>query len=453
MSATPPTKLSQVTVQPDVLSVINDVEQGVIEHEDVWVSCYESDRPSVHGKVQVTISDEARDQSVFKGRDGVTCQKVEEGAFYISCPALNIRNRVVRFPSHTIKLPPLPATKTTSKLDYGINSLDVSKDGQTWVAGLGNGSIVLGSSPGARSRNEPMVLPIHKSTVSSVKFVYDSIDGEVAPTRVLTASEDFTLFLTDIPAPSSAPSTSQPQHKRLAAHTRALTASSILPNSLAVSAALDGTLRIWSIHPSSSAAQLGMVRSTGDVSILSLSTASSGSLTLAALGLQSGHFDLVDIDTKSTVFTSANEGFAYTRHGALDAISLHSLQEGEWLLATGSRSGWLAVYTCTTKDGSFTVTSLGNSVRNGAGIADLEFVPSSTENKYPDILVATTDGLPYQLRLAQPPSSSSPTPELEVAAEFAGGPDCSLVRAIVGNAETRTAWLAGDDGVIWVYKF
>ena len=78
MSSTPPTQLSQVTVQPDVLSVINDVEQGVIEQEDVWVSCYESDRPSVHGKVQVTILDEARDQCAFKGRDGVACQKIEE---------------------------------------------------------------------------------------------------------------------------------------------------------------------------------------------------------------------------------------------------------------------------------------------------------------------------------------------------------------------------------------
>lgn len=91
MSSPTATKLSQVTVQPDVLSVIHDVEQGVIEQEDVWVSCYESDRPSVHGKVQVTISDEARDQCAFKGRDGVTCHKSEEVSIKSS------RGEVVRY--------------------------------------------------------------------------------------------------------------------------------------------------------------------------------------------------------------------------------------------------------------------------------------------------------------------------------------------------------------------
>ena len=90
----------------------------------------------------------------------------------------------------------------------------------------------------------------------------------------------------------------------------------------------------------------------------------------------------MDIESKSTVFTSAREGFAYTRHGALDAIALHQLEEERWLIATGSRNGWLAVYACTTRDDSFTVTSLGNAVRNGAGIVDLKFVPSQTESKY-----------------------------------------------------------------------
>lgn len=124
-----------------------------------------------------------------------------------------------------------------------------------------------------------------------------------------------------------------------------------------------------------------MVRSTGDVPVLSLSASSSQTRSLAALGLQSGHFDLVDVETKSTVFTSAKENFKYTKHGALDAIALHQLEEEKWLVATGSRNGWLAVYICTSTDGPFTVTSLGNSVRNGAGIDSLDFVPKSTESK------------------------------------------------------------------------
>jgi hypothetical protein len=69
---------------------------------------------------------------------------------------------------------------------------------------------------------------------------------------------------------------------------------------------------------------------------------------------------------------------------------------------------------------------------------------------YPRALVATTDGLPYQLRIGK--NSSSAKFEFEVAAEYAGGPDCSPVRSIVGHSATRTVWVAGDDGIVWVYQ-
>jgi hypothetical protein len=73
-----PTSLSQVTVQTDSLSVINDVEEGLVEGEDFWVSCYDVSRPSVHGKVRVATSDEARDRCALKGRDGVECQQSQK---------------------------------------------------------------------------------------------------------------------------------------------------------------------------------------------------------------------------------------------------------------------------------------------------------------------------------------------------------------------------------------
>ncbi|KAG9097534.1 hypothetical protein FRC06_007461 [Ceratobasidium sp. 370] len=71
-----PTSLAQVTVQADALSVVKDIEDSVTEAEDFWVSCYETGKPSVHGKVRVAIDEKARDRCAFNGREGVECQQV-----------------------------------------------------------------------------------------------------------------------------------------------------------------------------------------------------------------------------------------------------------------------------------------------------------------------------------------------------------------------------------------
>ncbi|KAG9085964.1 hypothetical protein FRC07_013243, partial [Ceratobasidium sp. 392] len=155
------TNLAQVTVQVDALSVVKDVEEGVVETEDFWVSCYETGKPSVHGKVRVVIDENVRDRCTFEGREGVGCRQISKNTLEISCPALHISARAVRFPSRTIPLPPPPATKVSSKLDYGITSLDVSPDGQKWVAGLGNGSIISG-----KKGETPEVGTMHKAAVS-----------------------------------------------------------------------------------------------------------------------------------------------------------------------------------------------------------------------------------------------------------------------------------------------
>ncbi|CAE6396339.1 unnamed protein product [Rhizoctonia solani] len=459
-----PISLPQVTVQTDALTAIGDVEQGIIENETIWVSCYDSSKPSVHGKVAVTISEGDRTQCAFKGREGVECKRVNNTIFHISCPALHINNRAVHFPKHTLTLPELISTKASSKFDRGINSLDVSTDGQIWAAGLGNGSVLVGASPLATKKDATHLEGnFHKASVSTVRFVNSSA---VPESRVLSGSEDFSLALAELPTlppPTSNGSNTSvtqalpPPSIRLTSHTRSVTSAQPLPcGKKAVSAGRDGTLRIWDLTPdfTSISRQIGMVRSTGDVVINSLALSSTpDSTTLAVLALQSGHFDLVDVETRSTLFSSSAPGFHFTKHGSLDAIDICPLPASphKYILVTGSQRGVLSFYICAVGNTGVVTTSLGSCVRNGAGISDVKFIsfPNASTDEYPRVLVATNDGLSYQLQISQTSGLSSL--EFEVTAEYAGGADCSPVRAIARHAESDTVWIAGDDGVIWIY--
>ena len=69
-SASDPIILPIATIQHDFLSVISDVDSGLVESEDVWLSCYKADAPSVHGKVCVTLSETSR-KIELQSRDGV----------------------------------------------------------------------------------------------------------------------------------------------------------------------------------------------------------------------------------------------------------------------------------------------------------------------------------------------------------------------------------------------
>ncbi|KAG8691532.1 hypothetical protein FRC08_010158 [Ceratobasidium sp. 394] len=193
-----------------------------------------------------------------------------------------------------------------------------------------------------------------------------------------------------------------------------------------------------------------MLRSSGDVAITAISVSDSG--RIVAMALQSGHYDLVDLGTRTTIFSSSSSSSTPVTktNGALDAIALYTFSEsdGRHLLATGSRNGVLSFYICVMRDGGMDVRSIGSCIRNGAGVSDIKLVASNSN--YPSVLVATTDGLPYQLQLTPTPGSDAV--EFEVVAEYAGGADCSPVQSIVGCVESGQVWMAGDDGVIWVYE-
>ncbi|CAE6496685.1 unnamed protein product [Rhizoctonia solani] len=477
-----PTSLPQVTIQADAFTAIEDVEQGVIENEDIWISCYDSSMPSVHGKVAVMISDEDRTQCAFKGRDGVQCERIQNTIFAVSCPALHIDNRSIHFPTHVITLPEVTSTKTSSKLDKGINNLDISPDGELWVAALGNGSVLVGAGPSKARKDTPAPLEgnYHKGAVSTVQLVKPTTS--TANPRILSGSEDFSLVLSEFPGFSSLAQVNSsalisqtllPPSIRLTSHTRSVTSARVLPcGTKAISAGRDGTLRVWDLTPESTSVsrQIGMVRSNGDVAINSFALSFGHSASLAVLALQSGHFDLVDVDSRNTLFSTSSAGFEYTRNGPLDAIDIYPLYTAhKYLVATGSQRGVISFFICTIDNGSVVTTNLGSCIRNGAGISDVKFIPLLKDSigkwiqsarytpsakkfvtdAYPRLLVATTDGLPYQLQISQ--KSDSAGVQFQVIVEYAGGADCSPLRSIVWHDESKTVWVAGDDGVIWIY--
>lgn len=69
-----PPSVPQLTVQHDFLAVIDDVRAGTVESDDFWVSVYLNEKPSVHGKIRVSRSNNNGDRAssiCLDARDGV----------------------------------------------------------------------------------------------------------------------------------------------------------------------------------------------------------------------------------------------------------------------------------------------------------------------------------------------------------------------------------------------
>lgn len=71
MSAPAPIVLPIVNIQHDFTSVISDVDSGIVPTEDIWVSCYKTGEPSVHGKVRISLDEVDRSVVKMVARNGV----------------------------------------------------------------------------------------------------------------------------------------------------------------------------------------------------------------------------------------------------------------------------------------------------------------------------------------------------------------------------------------------
>ena len=50
--------LPVINIQHDFTNVIADIQDGTIQQEDFWVSCYKKGESSVHGKVNVSLGEQ-----------------------------------------------------------------------------------------------------------------------------------------------------------------------------------------------------------------------------------------------------------------------------------------------------------------------------------------------------------------------------------------------------------
>ncbi|KAF8625867.1 hypothetical protein AX15_005161 [Amanita polypyramis BW_CC] len=432
-----------VNLQPSLPTVVQDVYDGVIPHEHVWVSCYASQRPSVHAKIQVVLDERRRDQVVYVTEGDVEVEHVRDRLFSVSCKSLDIPPSTVISPSQEYKDPDTSNPQRPQR----ITAFDVSPDSSQFTVGHLDGSVYIyptSSSPTSPPKYTPKTITApshlrkrakphlrkrakpHLSAVSSLQYFPSS-------QVLLTAGIDFTLtILPADPFPSNTESATQ-EIKRvspvrtLRSHTRSITSTGIIPPGKNIlSSSLDGTVKLWDV-PSGEVVSSMISRSP----ILSMTVAHH----LAFCGLQTGHFEVFDTRTQASVLHSSPSA---APHGGLSSIAYNPSLN---LLATGSSKGIVAVGQPNLK------TTLTTFRRNEASIENLAFRAETGL-----LAIAPSDGLPYIASLgpqSHPDGDDDRGMEVSVAAELAGV-DCDAVRGI--QVRDGHVWCASDDGVVRRYE-
>ncbi|KAF8345036.1 WD40-repeat-containing domain protein [Amanita rubescens] len=395
--------------QPDLTTVLDDVDEARIVFEHVWVSCYAHNR-SVHGKINVVLDEHDRDKLNLVSSGDVELTRVDQ-AYSVSCKSLDIPPTSVVYPVQQYSDP-----------GHRVSAFDVSPDSSQFAVGHLDGSVyIYPSSPPIPKKYIPdFVTPRgqrakpHLSAVSSLRFFPSS--------RVLlSAGLDFSLSILPAEPPTGEASVPPPRInpvRTLRSHTRAITGTGIVPPGKTIlSSSLDSTVKVWDV-PS------GEATSTLSAQSPIQSMAVEGNNVLC--GLSSGQFELFDMRAGTCVFRSTT-----TTHGALSAIAISPARN--WF-ATGSARGVVSVY-----DFRSLSVPLATFSRNEAGIEDVSFTASGS-----GLGVATSDGLPFVAGL-----SGEGNVNVNVAAELAGV-NCDAVRSV--RVRDGEVWCASDDAIVRKWK-
>ncbi|GMK56514.1 hypothetical protein CspeluHIS016_0303540 [Cutaneotrichosporon spelunceum] len=395
--------LSYIDIQHDALAVFDDVEQGIVLREDVWVSAYQVGQPSVHGKMRVSLDGGVS----IECREGVQVGRESKANLRISVPALQIASRPVHFPRQTLVPPYTKASAVSPELS--INALDYSARARKLVVAGPDGYVVI-LDP---ATSDALQLQGHVGDVLDAKWFPS---GEV----VLTASADMSLRI------FSAVTGINPRVLR--GHSRAITATHILGVGRQVlSAGKDGSVRLWNVGAGTEerawrlklpvdalavvegeqAATLGAGGADG--AVVAIAATADGSLTGFALGAESEEPLFTTPPTDSKLVCAA-----------------YSPTLG--VVATGHADGNIALRRLSDLSEPAAVVR-----RNEASVYSLAFDRSS-------LLVGTASGLPARLAI-------SDTLDIEVAEEYAGWEAVGVEAWAVGDG----VWCGGADGVLRRY--
>ncbi|KAG7453153.1 WD40 repeat-like protein [Guyanagaster necrorhizus] len=390
------------TIQPTFSEVIGDVHSGIIPSEDIWISCYKKASPSVHGKVSVVLDDIDRDLVQFHTKEGNIRVELAGGGrkYKISCPELGVSPTKALLPTHSY-----------TTLPHRITAFALSPNRSQFACGFLDGSAQLfRASP---AHNTPTAFyRSHKSTLTSLQFFPSS--------RVLlSASSDFSVQI--LPADSDAITSSPDPARTLRAHTRRVTATAIIgPGRSILSAALDGTLRLWDVP---SGTQTSMFPTASGINKITPSYLALDSSEPIYAALQDGSFSSIDL--------RASPGSSSISRSSSSASSLLSIAVSNTQLATGSSRGMVCIYDIR----SLVQGPVVQFARNEAAVEDLAFLSPT------DVVMGAEDGLPYVASLQGD--------AVRVEAEIVGT-DCDAVRHI-RVTDTGDIWTAADDGVVRSY--
>ncbi|PPQ99585.1 hypothetical protein CVT24_005164 [Panaeolus cyanescens] len=456
--------LPVVSIQPTFTEVVQEVEEGIIPSEQIWVSCYKTNEPSAHAKFSVELDERDRDLVLFtpiKGsNEGQTKITRTGNNFSVSCeglgiPPTRVLSAVQEYRDTERCIPTRPQS---------ITAFDISPDMTRFAAGFNDGSVntypisplkstsgsVLQSQAIDVTQNKTPSRP-HLSAVGGLTFLPSS-------QVLLTSGNDFSLTIlsADLPNSPNKPSARVHPARTLRSHTRPISATAVIgAGRNIVSASLDGSVKLWDVP---SGEVIFSIRTQSQVTSMvvadRISTPPDGedntpSATetrdpreipevkdkILICGLKNGRLEILDLGLRKSVYLSP----APKVESPLNTVIYDSVHH---ILSTGSDKGLVSVYDSRSLD-----TPLTSFSRLEAGVNDLAFVDGKEGESRVYIAVASGDGLPFV---------ASVVPEGPMVAAELVGVDCDAVRHIRARrtVEGRTEiWTASDDCVIRRYVY
>ncbi|WVO16996.1 hypothetical protein L204_104682 [Cryptococcus depauperatus] len=412
--------LSYLDIQHDAITVFDDVEQGIVQKEDIWISSYLHGQDSVHDKARVEFGKVGGVS--FNAGDDIQVERISKVDFLVDVPLHDIKKRPVHFPRHAEN--PSYRQSTDIGAPSRINTLSINPKTAQIVIGSDDGyCMILPTTVNASHNHNGVKLQGHVGDVRCVKWFPS---GEV----VLTASSDFSIRVFGLTGVNP---------RTFRGHTRTVTSLAIIDiGKQILSGSQDGTIRLWDIAKDEEIKQWP-VEGSGVKGLLLVEEAA----TLLALGLE-GQERAALAQTREGIWVQPTYGkgwMVFTQ----DQVESFAYEKQTGTIAMGFINGVIEVREATTlaKNPSGKKQKLR---RNESAILSLAFAPKIADDQEIFLYIGTAAGLPCRLGV----KSTEDSYQIETRDELAGWDAVGIACIEIGN---NGVWCGGDDGSLKRYSF